>query len=297
MKVHILGRTGPRSQKGKAISALNAVKHGAYSKTVVLPQEDASERARLERELRRAMRPTDGYEERLLDYLVSSAWSVERFKLRLAMKQESIYRHLTPQTLAQLIEIPKIYQAFAPDYLKDPNTHFKKSDLKLPAQRYQQYLHLCRNTKGIKNYQMVFGAYQILFEGLHDFLGTSWSEPFLNALKTGLNPAWQQQPDKVDEALLSYAASLYYMLQFDELCPKIRVAMASWFFIERYDKRESDYHDDLIVKEINRFQSLLAQFQKYRKVKLDAQSLQKGALRDGKVQANEIEDSQEKSIG
>jgi hypothetical protein len=142
---------------------------------------------------------------------------------------------------------------------------------------------------------MVFGAYQILFDGLHDFLGTSWSEPFLNAMKTGLNPAWQQQPDKVEEILLSYAASLYYMLQFYELRPKILVAMASWFFIERYDKRETDYHDDLIVKEINRFQSLLAQFQKYRKIKLDAQSLQKSTLGNDEMKANEIQDSQEKS--
>ncbi len=99
----------------------------------------------------------------------------------------------------------------------------------------------------------------------------------------------------MEEILLSYHASVYYMLQFDELRPKIRVAMASWFFIERYDKSEADYHDDLIVKEINRFQSLLTQFQKCRKVRLDAQFLQKGTLGNDEVQANEIEDSLKKS--
>jgi hypothetical protein len=31
MKIQILGRTGPKSNKGKAISSLNAVKHGGYA--------------------------------------------------------------------------------------------------------------------------------------------------------------------------------------------------------------------------------------------------------------------------
>ena len=200
MKIYILGRTGPRSQKGKANSSLNALKHVAYSKTELLPHEDAKERKRLEREYYRTLKPTDAFEEGLLDKIVASIWTTERLKLRLAMKQDSIFRHLTPQALAQLIQIPKIYEPFAPDYLKEPNTQFKKADLKIPYQRYQQYLNLCRNTKGIKNYQMVFGAYQSLFEGLDEFVGNNWTEPFLNALKTGLNPLWQQHPDKVEEA-------------------------------------------------------------------------------------------------
>lgn len=50
MKINILGRTGPRSIKGKANSSMNALKHGGFSPRPLLHFEDAGERKRLERE-------------------------------------------------------------------------------------------------------------------------------------------------------------------------------------------------------------------------------------------------------
>lgn len=41
--------------------------------------------------------------------------------------------------------------------------------------------------------------------------------------------------------------------------------MSTWFFLQRRDKRESDYQDDLVIKELNRFKSLLDSFLKLRK--------------------------------
>lgn len=269
MDIHILGRTGPRSLKGKAISSMNAVKHGAYAKTKILPHEDASERKRLEREIYKALQPDNAVEESLVDQMTDCLWTAERFKLRMAMKQENIFSQLTPVMLAELIEVPQDYRKFAPDYLKEPNTKFLKKDLKLPAQRYQLYLHLCKHSKGISNYQMVFGTYKDLFEGLHDFIGDSYSVPFLQSTRTGLEIAWQQQPRRVEAVLLEYAASLYYMIKFDELRPSIRVWMASWFFLDRLGKNESDYQDDLVIKELNRYKTLLDTFMKFRKSRVE----------------------------
>ena len=79
MKIQILGRTGPKSNKGKAISSLNAVKHGGYAKTKILPFEDAGERKRLERELYRALGPQDAIKEDLVDRMADSYWARERF--------------------------------------------------------------------------------------------------------------------------------------------------------------------------------------------------------------------------
>ena len=270
MKIQILGRTGPKSAKGKANSALNAVKHGGYAKTKILPFEDAGERKRLERELYRAFNPQDAIEEDFVDRMVDHYWARERFILRLAMKQEAIFEKLTARALAQLIDIPEIYEPFAPEYLKEPNTKFTKKELQPLGRLYADYQHLMKNSKGIQNYQMVFGAYKDLFHGLHDYVGLDYEVLFLNQDRTGIHIAWQQQPKKVEEALLEYAAHLYYKLNFDALRPAIRVAMSSWFFLERMERRESDLQDEMVIKEIQRYQACLTQLLNYRKARLAA---------------------------
>ncbi len=296
MKINILGRTGPRSLKGKSISSMNAVKHGAYSKTEILPHEDATERKRLEREIYKALRPQGAVEENLADQMIDSLWTSERFKLRVAMKQANIFTQLTPATLAGLIGVRSEYQPFAPDYLKEPNTKFPKKELKLPLQRYRFYLDLCKNSKGIANYQTVFARYQLLFEGVHEFIGDDYGTPFLLSTGAGLEIAWQQRPQKVEEVLLEYAASLWYMIKFDELRPHIRHWMASWFFIDRIGRKESDYQDDLVVKELNRYKSSLDTFMRFRKSRVEqAESTLKIEQNSKSIQRNEIPNSDLKS--
>jgi hypothetical protein len=273
MQIQILGRTGPRSLKGKAISSMNAVKHGAYAKTKVLPHEDEKEYQRLTRNMYKDLRPKGTVEENLVDQMIDSLWMAERLKLRLAMKQENIFAQLTPAIVAELVEVPEVYQPFAPDYLKEPNTRFTKKELQLPSQEYKSYLHLCHNTKGIANYQTVFNLYKVLFEGVHDFIGDAYGTPFILSTGAGLEIAWQQNPKKVEEVLLEYAASLWYMIHFDEIRPYIRHAMASWFFLDRIGRKESDYQDELVIKELNRYKSLLDGFMKFRKVQLDYKML------------------------
>ncbi len=194
---------------------------------------------------------------------------MERLKLRLIVRQDGIFMLLTPIAVAELIQVPDPYRSYAPEFLKEPNTKFAKKDLKLPQWRYQLYLHLYQNCQGMKNYQTVFGIYKALFEGLNEFIGNDYGVPLIMTTGAGLDPAWQQQRKKVEEVLLEYAASLYYKIRFDELRPKIRVAMASWFFLQRREQRESDIQDDLLIKEVNRYQNLLGQFMKYRKARLD----------------------------
>ena len=48
--------------------------------------------------------------------------------------------------------------------------------------------------------------------------------------------------------------------------PAIRVAMSSWFFLQRIERRESDLQDEMVIKEIQRYQSYLTQLMNYRKV-------------------------------
>ncbi len=118
MDINILGRESRRQLRYKLDSSLNAVKHGAYAKTKVLPHEDAKERERLTRNMYKDLKPKGVVEENLVDQMIDCLWTAERFKLRLAMRQENIFAQLTPTALAQMIEVPEIFHSYAPDYLK-----------------------------------------------------------------------------------------------------------------------------------------------------------------------------------
>lgn len=273
MKINTLGRTGPRSEKGKKISSMNALKHGGYAKTEVLPFEDAQERKRVEREVRKALQPVDAIEEMHLENMVRSLWTAERFKLRACVRQEEVFQQLTPVALAEMIDVPVEYRIFAPAYLKEPNTKFLKKDLRILVQRYQQYQHLIKHSKGIQNYQMVFTTYKVLFEGLDEFLGLDYGTRFLLSTGAGIEIAWQKNPKKVEEVLLEYAADLYYKTSFDQLRPSIRVWMASWYFIQKREQQLSDAQDELVIKELNRFQNSLASFLKYRRSRIEQSEL------------------------
>ncbi len=198
------------------------------------------------------MGPQDAIEQDLVDRMVDSYWAREHFMLRLAMKQEGIFKQLTPLALAQLINTPQAYESFALDYLKEHNTKFTQKELQPLRHQYADYQHLIKNSKGIQNYQMVFGAFKNLFNSLHDYVGLSYKVPLLSRDRNGIHIAWQQQPKKVEEVLLEYAAHLYYKINFDNLRPAIRVAMSSWFFLQRIERRESDLQDEMVLKEIQR---------------------------------------------
>lgn len=296
MEIHILGNEGRRKLRYKANSALNAVKHGAFAKTKILPHEDIREHQRLTRMMYKDLKPSGIVEECLVDQMIESLWTTERLKLRVVLKQENIFAQLTPIMLAEMIGVPEEYLPFAPDYLKEPNTRFLQRDLKIPEQHYKSYLHLCNHSKGIQNYQMVFGAYKDLFKGVHDFIGTSYKVPFIMATGAGLDPRWQNNPKAVDEVMLKYAASLYYMIYFDELRPHIRLWISSWYFLDRVKAKESDYQDDLLIKELNRYRSLLQDYMRFRKSQVDhITSSTTGSLKDSKFQQNEIVVSETKS--
>jgi hypothetical protein len=292
MDIQILGNDGRRKLRYKSDSSLNAVKHGAFAKTKILPHEDIKEYQRLTREMYKDLKPKGLVEENLADQMIDSLWAAERFKLRVVMKQENIFEQLTPIALAQMIGVPEEYLPFAPDYLKEPNTRFLKRDLKVPEHHFKLYKHLCTHSKGVQNYQMVFGIYKDLFQGVNDFIGNSYKVSFMMATGAGLDPAWQNKPKVVEEVLLKYAASLYYMIHFDELRPHIRLWIASWYFLDRMGKKDSDYQDDMVIKELNRYRSLLDGFMKFRKSKNDSViSATNVVIKTQSAQRNEMPDS------
>ena len=70
--------TGPKSERGKAVVALNAMKHGLLSGKALLETEDDSELIELGKRLRSTLRPEGELECLLADRVLSCAWRLRR---------------------------------------------------------------------------------------------------------------------------------------------------------------------------------------------------------------------------
>lgn len=69
---------GPKTEEGKAVSRLNALKHGLLSKAVLLESEDANTLAELTTNMRAEFSPQGPLEEILVDRIASCYWRLRR---------------------------------------------------------------------------------------------------------------------------------------------------------------------------------------------------------------------------
>jgi hypothetical protein len=70
--------TGPRTVAGKKRSRFNAVKHGGYSRYLILEGEDRSDFEKLHRDLRADIRPKGARLDDLVEYLAIQMWRRRR---------------------------------------------------------------------------------------------------------------------------------------------------------------------------------------------------------------------------
>lgn len=72
--------TGPRTAAGKGKSAMNAVKHGIWSRTVLLDCDDRDEFETFAAGLVQRLQPADELERMLVDRIVTTAWRLRRLQ-------------------------------------------------------------------------------------------------------------------------------------------------------------------------------------------------------------------------
>ena len=70
--------TGPRTTRGKAVVALNAVQHGLLSRQAVIQGESEAELIELGKRLRGQLAPMGELELLLADRIISTAWRLRR---------------------------------------------------------------------------------------------------------------------------------------------------------------------------------------------------------------------------
>ena len=167
--------------------------------------------------------------------------------------------------LAAMIDADERFVPFAPDYLLNPNHKIAKKDVHDAGIVLYQYDQFLKSAKGMPNYNGVWRQYPDLFKGAHIWAADTVSVPFFMSHGKDLNIEWQNQPDLVLKLLLKFAAHMYFRANFHGFKPKIRVMMASWLFLQKQELRNSDHHDDFIMKERRVYQSLLDSYVKLRK--------------------------------
>lgn len=256
MIINILGRPGPKSIAGKKKSSMNAVKSGAFAKNKILPHESEQEYNRVRRELVRSFQPTSAAEKLLIEQMVEALWAAERFRLRLLYKQEVIFKELSPSQLARMIDVHDMMIDHAPEYLLHTNTKFSKKELKPFVPAWSEFVHFVNNAQGARNYDSVHNSYQLLYQNLDEYMKREHGKTLLMSHQKNIELEYQQDPHLFLRYMYEFGAWIYYRLHFEQLKPKIRVAMSMWFFLERQTKRESDIQDEGVLRELRRYQSL-----------------------------------------
>ena len=70
--------TGPRTPEGRAVSKMNALRHGLLSEAALLPDEDEDQFDAFRAGMLQQLRPAGELEELLADRVVATAWRLRR---------------------------------------------------------------------------------------------------------------------------------------------------------------------------------------------------------------------------
>src|SRR5580700_8268317 len=87
--------TGPRTDRGKQRSSLNALRHGLTAASPVLPSEDRAAYDSLRRQFRDEYQPATPTESQLVQELADTSWRLNRIPL---LEAEVLNRAANPPT-------------------------------------------------------------------------------------------------------------------------------------------------------------------------------------------------------
>ena len=100
---------GPRTASGRAVTANNAIKNGAYAVQVVLPGEDAAQFEAMESELMRDFEPVGMAEVAMVHDLAVLTWK----KLRIDRVEHSMMRQMAMMPILE----GNLEKAYGPGWL------------------------------------------------------------------------------------------------------------------------------------------------------------------------------------
>lgn len=84
---------GVKTEEGKMVSRLNALKHGLLSEVILLPEEDEDALLKLGKQMRTELKPVGELELSLVDRITSNLWRLRR---ALKVEKEMMYEDCHP---------------------------------------------------------------------------------------------------------------------------------------------------------------------------------------------------------
>lgn len=259
-------QTGPKTQRGKWHSRWNALKHGRYAKSTVLPFEDEADFRKHLREIRASLLPNDYVEQQIVDEYAHALWRLQRQENRAAYERERILEQLTPFMMAEMLGLSQEYGAAAPDYLTDLKKKISKMQEGLAGAAYEEYGRLMEGAKGITNFNLVWRNFPNLFNALSVFIDRLGSlRPLFTANQKDLDIAWQQRPELILEHLGTLSKELFYLANFNEFKPQIRIYMESWYFAQRLELKQLERDDAGLHAERKHANAMLDKLMQLRK--------------------------------
>lgn len=259
-------QAGPKTERGKWRSKWNALKHGRYAKSTLLPFEDEVVFKRHLREIRSALLPNDYVEQQIVDEYAHALWRLQRQENRAAYEREKILDKLTPPMMAEMLGLTNEYCSAAPDYLLLANKKISLPQEKMATLAYAQYGRLMKEVKGVSNFNLVWRNFPDLFYALEVYLERLGSlKPLFTEHKKDLNFAWQQNPQKILEHLNVLSKKLFYTAKFNGFKPQIRLLMESWYFAQSLELKRLERDDAGLLAERKHANAMLDKLMQLRK--------------------------------
>jgi len=260
------GQTGPKTLEGKWRSKWNALKHGRYAKSTLLPFEDQAAFKQHLRDIRAALCPNDYVEQQIIDEYAHTLWRMQRQENRKAYERERILDKLTPAMVANMLGLSPEYCAAAPDYLLNLQKKVPKLQVLLAHTAFEQHEHLMQGAKGITNFNLVWRQFPDLFNALSAYIDRLGSlRPLFTSQGKDLDLAWQQRPEKILEYLEALSKELFYMANANNFKPQIRLYMESWYFAQDHELKRLERDDAGLMAERKHANALLDKLMQLRK--------------------------------
>lgn len=143
---------GVKTEEGKAISRLNALKHGLLSSVILLPEENETDLVDLGRKLRSELKPVGEVELALVDRIASNLWRLRR---ALKAEKEMMVEDCTPSGIFDDKEPKTLGKAFSADFTNS-DTYGKFIRYEASIERgFYRALHELQRLQASRNGQSV----------------------------------------------------------------------------------------------------------------------------------------------
>ncbi len=119
--------TGPSSIQGKLKVSQNAITHGIFATTPLLPHENAAEFAALSQEMAKIFPPVDAHAAFLVEEIVLTMWRQKRLRIAEAAKvQISMTPEIMAEEISDTLKLPHYKRLSAESISEDQEATYQK---------------------------------------------------------------------------------------------------------------------------------------------------------------------------